>query len=173
MNYQQQQQQEQQQIQQQIQEQDNRTTTRGQLGPRNYEASIYSHLGENMNNIIIEWTRENYIVLLDMLHAINQDEFETTLYLSELLSTGLYQAGFYKPDASLHTHLKNSNIVRDYIEHVQMYICNCAGIAELEEINVDINNEDQVLEAFIFYYLLQRHVMVNEFVEIRDSPILK
>ena len=173
MNYQQKQQQEQQQIQQQIQQQEDRTTTRGQIGPRNYESSIYSQLGENMNSRIIEWTRENYIVLLEMLHANNQDEYEVTLYLSELISTGLYQAEFYKPGASLHTHIKNSNIVRDYLEHVQIYICNCAGIYELEEINVDIHNEDQVVEAFLFYYLLQRHVMVNEFVEIRDSPILK
>ena len=164
MNYQQQQQQQQQQ---------DRTTTYGQLGPRNYESSIYSHLGENIAALIIEWTRNNYNLLLDMLHASNQDENEPTLYLSELLSTGSYQAGFYKPDASLHAHIKNSNIVRDYLEHVQMYICNCAGIYELEEINVDIHNEDQVTESFLFYYLLQRHVMVNEFVEIRDSPILK
>ena len=73
----------------------------------------------------------------------------------------------------MHAHIKNSNIVRDYLEHMEMYILNCAGIAELEEINVDIHNEDQIIEAFLFYYLLQRHVMVNEFVEIRDSPILK
>ena len=172
MNYQQQQQQQQQQEQQQ-QEQDNRTTTYGQLQPRFWQASIDCGLEERVVPEFIDWTRENYNVIVDMLHASNQDEFETTLYLSELLSTGLYQAGFYKPGASLHAHIKNSNIVRDYLEHMEMYILNCAGIDELEEINVDIHNEDQIIEAFLFYYLLQRHVMVNEFVEIRDSPILK
>lgn len=157
----------------QQQQQEDRTTTYGQLGPRNYESSIHAKLGEKMAASTTGWVRENYNVLVDMLHASNQNEYEPTLYLSELLSTGLYQAGFYKPGASLHTHIKHSNIIKDYLEQVEMYIFNCAGIYELEEINVDIHNEDQVVEAFLFYYLLQRHVMVNEFVEIRDSPILK
>lgn len=163
---------------QQQQQQEDRTTTYGTLAERFGAASIHHELGETTKKSSIEWTRNEYNFLFNViLDGSDEDgclkSYQPSLQLSETLSNGLYEGGHYKPGSSLHTHIKNSNIGKDFIEHVEMYICNCAGLADLEEINVDINNEDQVIEAFLFYYLLQRHDMVNEFVEIRDATILK
>lgn len=174
--------------QQQQQTREERMTTYGKLLPCEWETPIHSELGEKMDVLIIEWTCDNYNVLVDMLDGYQGENnpnhtnylpenerikpYELSIELSEFLSNGLFEAGFYKPGTSLHSHIKKSNIVGDYLEHVDIYICNCAEIADLEELNVDIHNEDQMIEEFLFYYLLQRHVMVNEFIEIRDNQII-
>ena len=55
-------------FQQQEQEQsEDRTTTCGKLEPRNYEASIHCQLGEKMDGLIIEWTQDNYNILVEMI----------------------------------------------------------------------------------------------------------
>ena len=172
---------------QQQEQSENRTTSCGKLQPRNWEASIHCQLGEKMDGLIIEWTQDNYNVLVEMIDGYRGQndpndsnylseeqrvtQYEPTLYLSEILVDTLYKASI-KPDGSLNTHLLNSNIVNEYLEHVEMYICNCAGIYELQDIELDINNEKRMVEKFLYYYLLQRHVMVNEFIEIRDNPII-
>lgn len=175
-------------FQQQEQEQsEDRTTTCEKLGPRSYESSIHCQLGEKMDGLIIEWTQDNYNILVEMIDGYQgqndpndsnycpEDERitqynVTSLYLAEILFDSSFES--FKPGGTLNTLLLNSNIVNEYLEHVEMYICNCAGIYELKDINLDINNEEKMVEKFLFYYLLQRVVMVNEFIEIRDNTII-
>ena len=159
-------------------------TIYGKLQPFYWQTPIHCELGEKMDALIIEWTRDNYnllIVNLDWYQAEyypNNLEnglvtpYDPSIYLRDFLPSAMQEAGFYKPGSSLNTHILNSNIVKEYIEHVDTYVSERCVIEIVPVINVHINSEEEVVEAFLYHYLLQRHVMLNEFIEIRDNPII-
>jgi len=163
-------------------------TTYGKLQPTGYETLIHHALGERMDALIIDWTRDNYNFLVDMLdgyqgendpnhiHYLPEDErvkpYELSHNLAEYLSNGAYESGLYKPGTSLHTHILTSNIANEYLGRIDIYVCNFLRIHLLEEVNVDIANEAQVIEVFLFCYLLDRYVLLNEFIEMRDSQLI-
>ena len=170
--------------QQQEQQQQAILTTYGKLQPFYWQTPIHCELGEKMDALIIEWTRDNYNVLIDRLdwyqgeYDPNNVEYgrvtpyEPSLYLTEFLPSALKEAGFYKPGSSLNTHILNTNIVKEYIEHIDTYISVRCVIEIVPVINVHIHSEEEIVEAFLYHYLLERVVMVNEFIEIRDNPII-
>lgn len=137
------------------------------------EWQLYPEIKESMNNLLSEWTHNNYQEILPILYENEYTEYEESKKLCNILWTNLI---LNDPASSLNEFVLNSGIIQNYRISIYLYCCqelniNQDQIDQDPEDIFDINNNEQMTYSFLLSY--PQEILVNEFIEIRDAPVLK
>jgi len=153
-----------------------RRTTYGKLEIQRVHMPFGRHelsteIKELIHNLLCQWTRDNYQEIVKILHENNCEEYTLSLHLVEMFSQNIMIHSLY--DFILH-----SGIIRDYRVSIYLYCCdqmivNVDVIHQRPDNTLDITNNQEMVEKLLRCYYHTDFIMVNEFIEMRDSPILK
>ena len=151
-----------------------RRTTYGKLEiqrvPPLGQHDLCPEIKEEIDNLLCQWTRDNYPKIVKILHKNNCEEYTLSINLVEMFSQNIMSQSLY--DFILH-----SGIIRDYRVSIYLYCCdqmivNVDLIRQRPDKYFDITNNQQMVENLLRCYYYTDFIMVNEFIEIRDSPIM-
>ena len=127
---------------------------------------------EIMAEIICQWTRENYHLIIEELYKKNRTENEETRHLCYLF----HNSNIYR-SPKLKEMVINSGIIYQHRLSIYIYCCrsldiNMIPFNQIENNYINIFNAEELVERFIFCYSIDfEETMVNKFIEIRDSVV--
>jgi len=129
-----------------------------------------------LNALLCQWTRENYSEMIQLLHKDAFTEYECSLGLSEIFYDKFISATATAADvsSSLIEFIVNSGIIENYRVSIYLYCCD-ALILNIDDAQgrFDVMNDRVMARYLLMSYYNTDEIMVNEFIEIRDSTVLK
>jgi hypothetical protein len=130
-----------------------------------------------LDTLLCEWTRDNYSEMIQLLHQDAFTEYECSLDLSHIfydkvISTTATAAT--DVSSSLIEFIVNSGIIENYRVSIYLYCCD-ALILNIDDAQgrFDVMNDRDMVHYLLMSYYNTDEIMVNEFIEIRDSLGLK
>ena len=129
-----------------------------------------------LNDLLCEWTRDNYSEIVQLLHQDAFTEYEDSYDLSEIFYDTLISGG---RSSSLIEFTVNSGIIENQRVSIYLYCCEARTLnidhahQDDEPEIFDITNDPQMARRLLGCYYNTCEIMVNEFIEIRDTPVLK
>ena len=141
---------------------------------------LYSETKIILNALLCQWTRENYSEMIQLLHEDAVNEYECSLGLSEIFYDKFISASATAAvSSSLIEFIVNSGIIENYRVSIYLYCCD-ALILNIDHAHqtdaqgrFDVRNDRDMARYLLMSYYNTDEIMVNEFIEIRDSPGLK
>ena len=126
-----------------------------------------------LDTVLCEWVRDNYSEMVQLFHKHDYTEYEHTLDLCDCFWQQI------QIESPLIEFIVNSGIIENHRVSIYLYCC--------YEMSVNIDRADQYEEDMLFdvrddrqmAYCLFKHyhqageIIINEFIEIRDSQVLK
>ena len=128
-----------------------------------------------LNALLCQWTRENYSEMIQLLHEDAVNEYECSLGLSEIFYDKFISAtATAAVSSSLIEFIVNSGIIENHRVSIYLYCCD-ALILNIDDAQgrFDVMNDRDMACYLLMSYYITDEIMVNEFIEIRDSPVLK
>ena len=134
---------------------------------------LYPETKSMLNALLCEWVRDNYSEMVQLFHKHDYTEYEHTLDLCDCFWQQI------QIESPLIEFIVNSGIIENHRVSIYLYCC--------YEMSVNIDRADQYEEDMLFdvrddrqmAYCLFKHyhqageIIINEFIEIRDSQVLK
>ena len=127
-----------------------------------------------LNDLLCEWTRDNYSEIVQLLHQDTFTEYEDSRDLSEIFYDTLISGG---RSSSLIEFTINSGIIENHRGSIYLYCSesrtlNIDHARQSDEPEIfDITNDPQMARRLLGCYYNTCEIMVNEFIEIRDNSL--
>ena len=133
---------------------------------------LYPETKIMLNTLLCEWTRDNYSEMVQiLLHEDAFTEYEDPLYLSQIFYDKVIGGS---GSSSLIEFIVNSGIIENHRVSIYLYCCD-ALILNIDDAQgrFDVMNDRDMARYLLMSYYNTDEILVNEFIEIRDSPVLK
>ena len=128
---------------------------------------LYPETKIMLNTLLCEWTRDNYSEMVQFLHEDGFTEYEDSLDLSEI-----FYDKFIAVSSSLLEFTVNSGIIENHRVSIYLYCCDAMTLnADDAQGRFDIMNDREMAHNLLISYYNTDEILVNEFVEIRDSRV--
>ena len=141
---------------------------------------LYSETKIILNALLCQWTRENYSEMIQLLHEDAVNEYECSLGLSEIFYDKFISASATAAvSSSLIEFIVNSGIIENYRVSIYLYCCDAMTLnidhahQNDEQGRYDVRNDQEMAHYLLICYYNTAEILVNEFIEIRDSQGLK
>jgi hypothetical protein len=127
-----------------------------------------------LDTLLCEWTRDNYSEMVQFLHQDAFTEYEDSHKLSDI-----FYDKFIAVSSSLIEFTINSGIIENHRVSIYLYCCDAMTLnidhadQNDEEGKFDIRNDQEMAHYLLICYYNTAEILVNEFIEIRDSLGLK
>ena len=127
-----------------------------------------------LNDLLCHWTRDNYSEMIQLLHENAFTEYECSLGLSEIFYDKFISASATDVSSSLIEFIVNSGIIENYRVSIYLYCCDTL-ILNIDDAQgrFDVMNDRDMARYLLKAYYNTDEILVNEFIEIRDSQGLK
>jgi hypothetical protein len=132
---------------------------------------LYPETKIMLNTLLCEWTRDNYSEMVQFLHEDAFTEYEDTLELSQIFYDKVIGGS---GSSSLIEFIVKSGIIENHRVSIYLYCCD-ALILNIDDAQgrFDVMNDRDMARYLLMSYYNTDEILVNEFIEIRDSPVLK
>jgi hypothetical protein len=122
-----------------------------------------------LNALLCEWTRDNYSEMIQFLHQGAFTEYEDSLELSQIFYDKVIGGS---GSSSLIEFIVNSGIIENHRVSIYLYCCDTLilNIDDAQE-KFDVMNDRDVARYLLMSYYNTDEIIVNEFIEIRDTQV--
>ena len=135
------------------------------------ESDLYPEIKEEINDTIYQWVREHYSEMVDILQAEDKNEYTDSRILNHL-----FYHNIIDENNSLEEVFLSSGIIEKHRNSIYLYCCeklqiNPAPTDQTDGWILNANNDAHIARALSISF--PSEILLNSFIEIRDSPVLK
>ena len=127
-----------------------------------------------LDTVLCEWIRENYSEMVQILHQDALTEYEDSRNLCEIFYDKVIAVS-----SSLIEFTVNSGIIENHRVSIYLYCCDAMTLnidhadQNDQEGRYDVRNDKEMAHYLLISYYNTAEILINEFIEIRDSLGLK
>ena len=127
-----------------------------------------------LDTVLCEWIRDNYSQMVQILHQDAFTEYEDSRELCEIFYDKVIAVS-----SSLIEFIVNSGIIENHRVSIYLYCCDAMTLnidhvhQNDEQGRHDVRNDKEMAHYLLISYYNTVEILVNEFIEIRDSQVLK
>ena len=135
------------------------------------ESDLYPEIKEEINELIYQWAREHYLEMVDILHAEDKNEYTDSRILNQLFYHNIIDENNFLEEVFL-----SSGIIEKHRNSIYLYCCEKLQINPAPTDQTDgwiLNANDDAHIARALSISFPSEILLNSFIEIRDSPVLK
>jgi len=135
---------------------------------------LYPETILTLDTVLCEWIRDNYSEMVQILHQDAFTEYEDSRELSEIFYDKVIAVS-----SSLSEFIVNSGIIENHRVSIYLYCCDAMTLnidhadQNDQEGRYDVRNDQEMAHYLLICYYNTAEILVNEFIEIRDSQGLK